>query len=593
MEAGDGPYLVSHVENLPDTTWREYYILTYYLKGRRKVDPKTLFKKLISQKGEDVAKDWLSSGRGEQETRVYNLFPDSIEHYFELEFKGNESRLDELRTIDGLLEKDFVIEKSNQLPHNVACAVAPMQERVMNETACLIQLAFSSGSAYWWRDIRHLKFTLANLHHAAKKGTTKSEALKTADQAVKGLKSLDLRSLTQANAAIFTEEMHPLPLDPVRGENFTLVCVDLECDVIDYIYDREGENPKYGIGVTTAVDLLSALIEYTIYYVPKDRDIAQLVNYLTDLYLRLTESSFTDILVEKNHCFLDDVINQTTAPPEKGNDTDANLIYRLDPSITILSLNTYLYDEKKHTIAQMILANAEERDDEGDFQRELTLLDRVLVSKEASRIEEHRVHHNEKDWRKIMYDELIEYAYLFLNGNNLVINISQDTGQQTTQSFIQYVANLQGLQEGADYIFELDEGIYSFRLTKEGLKKIGAKQLPNGSWYTHHVRKPPVRKEIVENFGKGGWQGEAYFDSWFLNDAYDYLMHIKKEQNLKTYHPCRIIDFIKSSPSLREDFERRAFHWTQGDGYVTGLEIDVEKEFERIHGFDKLKDEEE
>ena len=570
-------------------TPREDYILQFHLYGKRHSDPTILMRLLKKQIGEQIESAWQDSGRAEQATRVYNEFPDSLPAYFAYEFKGETSRVDELKTIDHLLEKESAREDKICPPEDgdeieIDCAPTAASQKVLSEATIAVQVLFAAGDLWMYTRGGRLRF--ANKAYTKARGILKrGEVMRIVENVESLLSPIDFQILISD----YSFSLCRTNLGHLREADFATLCAKMEDGKLNIGPDDE-DLPITPLSASTAIDLLSLSIEYAILYGNKDERRLRRLDFVLDIYSRLVGSFFNSCSVGVNPSFLDDLVDKTGANiSSAGSEREASLIYRLDDSLRVLSLNTCIYDERKETIAKAVLVKAFDQDQE--YDRGLLVVDNIFASDGVELLRKRDASADKADWRELMYEQVVRHAFICASSEKIVVNVFQDPSNQKAQEFVKYVADRQGMKEGADYTFTSRDGQHVFRLTEEGYRRLSAKRLPNGMRYTHHARKLPLDSRFVQQLSKSGWKGEMYLNSWLLSDAYEYLMRVKSENSIETDDPCGLVEIVRSTPGLREDFERREFNWTMADGCITGIEIDTDKEFYIIEDIEECDDE--
>jgi hypothetical protein len=157
----------------------------------------------------------------------------------------------------------------------------------------------------------------------------------------------------------------------------------------------------------------------------------------------------------------------------------------------------------------------------------------------------------------------------------IVVNISHGTAQQSIHDFVMYVAKLRGLKRGEHYTFRREQGTRVFRLTPKGVVNLGGRRAPNGLYYTHQLKRRSHFQSCNRDLelANDRFNGEAYLDAWFLNDASEFFQEVKRECRLRTNNPEEILQFVKSDPQLAAELEKKGFNWTKGEGYIIGIEM--------------------
>jgi hypothetical protein len=347
------------------------------------------------------------------------------------------------------------------------------------------------------------------------------------------------------------------------------------------------------VSVRDALDMLSEMIDFVVMNAFRSENKSRLVEYLDGLYDRMSEKSFNGLRVGVHSCFIDDLFDRIRmCNSGVGPEREASLIYSLDDCMHIISMDAYMNNVNIGTIAKMFLLEVDdlEVDTDREMPEKVLLVDGVVAARTVGKIVAEGV-----KWQDIMYVALEKFCAV-LGYPKVVVNVSHGTSQQSVQDFVRYVADKRGFKEGVDYRYLPDRGINVFRLTDDGMIRVGCKTFENGFKYTHRLRKKPLSSGLVQLLGDGSWGGETFLDSWYMWDSYDYLMAVKQKYCLESVDPFDILQFVKATPGLREDFASREFYWTKGDGCVLGIEIDSLSEYldleKRVSGMDDVMAEE-
>jgi hypothetical protein len=207
----------------------------------------------------------------------------------------------------------------------------------------------------------------------------------------------------------------------------------------------------------------------------------------------------------------------------------------------------------------------------------MLLVDGALFSRTAKKFSL-RVHgKHDKDYKlspeSLLYELVLDYS-IHRGYEKLVFNISHGRSQQCTHDFVRYVANKAGLVENTHYFMQNISKVNMFRLTQTGEKMIGVHQREDGLKYTHHLKKEPMRQDIIDAISGKGWDGELYLHSFYMNDAYPYLLELAMDNGIDTEEPFDLLEKIRSDQRLSALLSQKEFNWTKADGYVMGIEID-------------------
>ena len=621
----------SYIESgLPDyLTDREIQILREYVVGSQVSDPERVIEEL-KRRGVLPSGYQLSHERMEQARRIACKFPGSVPAYLEYELKGNASRVDEFRTIEHLLERDF--HRRGRFSCTAGASVTPtaLQQGAINKFAALIDLIQSvterkilcyrakadylrsvqgTGKQKKMRDrseLRYLPEVFADIDRSfisAFDRLRARPAYEGLSKAVDGILYLDLERVAEGSSKL----SRPSLLASNWREDIAGFLRGLrnwrqgkEKSLLEELVEEEraknGDLPSPGrlqrlkdaarrsahermleylreTNPSVALDVVSSLIEYAVIYGPRSQHREGLLGCLIELHDLLKERAFDSMAVETQQCFLDDLVDKLKCCiSTKGSEREASLIYRLDRNILVFALNPYRQDKRGGTMAKLLLVKAKDYEKEHPNEKNVLIVDGVIASPLIGKLLQDDAK-NGVDWREAIYTAFMSFAAR-TGYPRVVVNISHGIAQQSVHEFVKYVADMQGFKERTDYTFDPENGVCVFRLTEQGYQRVSARTLPNGLRYTHHLKKTPISSKIVDTLGNGRWNGEVYLDSWFVSDSYDYLMRIRSENHLGTNDPYDILRLVRSTPELRDEFERQEFYWTRADGHVMGIEID-------------------
>lgn len=233
--------------------------------------------------------------------------------------------------------------------------------------------------------------------------------------------------------------------------------------------------------------------------------------YFDSIRLELNKDIFKEISDRTNVCVFG----------PSGSYKEASLLYSVDDSIDLLSINAYRKEAFVDTIGKAILVDAEGGSETGEKKRYLVV--DGIVGEHLNNI----VREGDRglDWRPSLFLKILMHArdkaipYLFVN--------TEHSGIQTeAEDFVSFIA---------EYAFER-----SVKIDKD-----------SGLEYTHWLEKKPLPKKLIKEIRLNkDYNGEQYLDTW-----YQYNKQI----------------LGKERPQ-----------WNLGHGYCKGIELNVEQELELI-----------
>ncbi|USN45832.1 MAG: hypothetical protein H6502_01725 [Candidatus Woesearchaeota archaeon] len=294
---------------------------------------------------------------------------------------------------------------------------------------------------------------------------------------------------------------------------------------------------------------------------PQFQDRYDQVVVFYDYLLRLEKSlgatrKFNGVRFEHNLDVLDDVCDLTASCfSSMGNETVAQLLYRLDPSTHIFHVNLYqmerqylhqsFFDHRLFAGSSLKHIVFEGEDSSG----------KVLVHDGCvGGLEADMIHYSGNEFREQWFDLNFRSLVLFAQKNGysrIIFNTSHSRDQQSTHDFVRYVAEQIGLQDGSDYSFERKGRVREFRLFR-GLNS----DETTGLTHTHRVRKK-VTQDFTKVIDQINAESKKMFgDAATPYDGRQYLTSFYEWE--KTVNP--------KNPTP---------HWNQGEGLMTGLEVTV------------------
>ncbi|USN45830.1 MAG: hypothetical protein H6502_01715 [Candidatus Woesearchaeota archaeon] len=391
-------------------------------------------------------------------------------------------------------------------------------------------------------------------------------------------------------SSLFRQMQVESSLDPVRSLSDEELCSAID-ELIRVRTYRHPPPPKYyrmeaGWGKSNLLDRLGE---------------THTADFLTRIKHRLKGSQrFDRIVFETNEDFLDDVCDLTASCLGAGCDESvAQLVFRLDPSVYLPHINLYQGDEFVGSSVKNIL-----------FEGYAAGHGRVLVldgtvggpESELITLQTHSLafigDRTPYLWHKFNYHNLLQLAHR-RGVNRLLVNASHSRDQQSTQDFVRYVASQARLHEGVDFTFK--------EVDADGVRKFVLLRTPHevdGFAYTHQVRKAPLPADLVAKLQNA--QDPTYF---YEEDREGITRPDGSVVDIAEVMPPfmrRLRDIVASRlpqtlPYSGEEYltsfyewERHSNpgnpmpHWNMGEGYLRAIEIDVEREMERF-GMEKKK----
>ena len=232
---------------------------------------------------------------------------------------------------------------------------------------------------------------------------------------------------------------------------------------------------------------------------------------------------FDSIKIEFNRNIFYDVCDKTNRcnfGPD-GLYKEAALLYYIDNSIHLLSINAYENEKFKDSIGKAILIEVTGGKSKGDNKRYLNV--EGVVGENLNRII--REGDDGVDWRLLLYKRILLFAqdkeipYLFVNTEHSGI-------QQETEDFVAYIK-------------------------QQPHEDVNSERTQSGFEYTHWLEKKPLPKKLVEEIRLNRkYNGEQYLDTWY---QYNKLVLRRKQPQ-----------------------------WNLGRGYCKGIEINVQSELKRL-----------
>ncbi|MBI4019738.1 MAG: hypothetical protein HY367_00270 [Candidatus Aenigmarchaeota archaeon] len=272
------------------------------------------------------------------------------------------------------------------------------------------------------------------------------------------------------------------------------------------------------------------------------------LDYLDRLFVSLDspESDIDFVRVETNECVWHDIYDLTGACVfAPGSSNEASILYCFDQNIILLSLNAY---HRKGGFIGSIGKAINVITEDAERGSRVFLVDGVLGGPHVDTLDP-----SLGDWKRLMYSGILKLAKKAKIGRS-VFNTQHSGGQFSVHDFNAYVAervfeNLTNKGHGEYWNmregkFRLKRGPYD---TPSGFLKTEQKGI--SFEYTHNLVKPPLDGFYVRNFGKKGYKGGHFLDSWYEWNRF-----------LGSRHP----------------------EWNNGKGFVKGIEVDVKQELDRL-----------
>jgi|GEM_PF-6372048 len=255
----------------------------------------------------------------------------------------------------------------------------------------------------------------------------------------------------------------------------------------------------------------------------------------TGILFDLTSGKDRGLEFGYNRYFLDDLFDISgSCLGVYGNQRTASLCYLLDKSMHITHINMSSRQSRGigfTSIMKNILFQG--KTEKGS---RVMVLDGSILSEELSE--------KKQEFFRLNYEGILTLTQR-QGIRRLLINTSHSRAQQSTHEFVRYIAESCGMRLNTDYTYPKVENIREFQLN------LANHSSEKDFRFTHYVEKPTINKNITTRISNGNYHGEQFLDSFWAWEKY-------------------------SNPSNPEP------QWNMGKGYITAIEIDVEKELKRM-----------